>query len=128
MKRYTVALLAGVTMLSACAQQHPTAETHRASAQRQTPSEEAQWQQRAAQARAQAQQQQAQGKLASTDQQFLNEAARDGALEVKLGSLAMAQGTTPAVQQLGDRLMKDHTKANEELQKLVDQQGWRIPL
>lgn len=128
MTRMMMFLIALITVVPACArdQQGTTGGQH-AMGQRQSQSEDAQYQQRAAQARAQAQQLEAQGKIGATDQQFLNKAAQDGALEVQLASLAIAKGSTPAVQQLGERMMKDHTKANEELQKLVDRQGLRIP-
>lgn len=57
--------------------------------------------------------------VSKMDQQFLEQAARAGAAEVKLGSMAKEQATSPEVQQFGQRMVADHTEANQELMALA---------
>jgi putative membrane protein len=49
------------------------------------------------------------------DQAFVNEAARGGEMEVKLGQLAENNGSAAAVKEFGRRMVKDHTRLNAEL-------------
>jgi putative membrane protein len=58
-------------------------------------------------------------KVNDTDQQFLKQAARAGTAEVKLGTMAKEQTVSPEVQQFGQRMVTDHTKANQELMALA---------
>ena len=46
------------------------------------------------------------------DQAFVNDAARGGELEVKLGQLAKQNGSAAAVKEFGSRMVKDHTRLN----------------
>jgi len=62
-----------------------------------------------------------------TDQQFVNEAAIGGMAEVRLGQLAMDRGATDAVKSLGQRLMRDHQQANEQLKQIAARQGLQLP-
>jgi putative membrane protein len=55
------------------------------------------------------------GKISDMEQQFLEQAARAGTAEVKLGAMATERATSPEVQQFGQRMATDHTKANQEL-------------
>lgn len=68
-----------------------------------------------------------QGKLSSSDQKFLTEAARGGMKEVRLGEIARNQASGPAVKDFAERLVTDHTKANEELKSLASQNGFVLP-
>lgn len=52
------------------------------------------------------------------DQQFLSEAAMDGQAEVELGKLGSTKASNPAVKRFAQTLVKDHAKANQELQSL----------
>ena len=67
------------------------------------------------------------GQLSRKDYKFVREAAEGGMLEVRLGELAKQKGSTPAVQQFGDQMVKDHTKANDELKALAEKKGAGIP-
>jgi putative membrane protein len=58
-------------------------------------------------------------KVSDMDQQFLKQAAHAGTAEVKLGAMAKEQAASPEVQQFGQRMITDHTKANEELMALA---------
>jgi putative membrane protein len=58
-------------------------------------------------------------KASDMDQQFLKQAAHAGTAEVKLGAMAKEQAASPEVQQFGQRMITDHTKANEELMALA---------
>jgi putative membrane protein len=55
----------------------------------------------------------AEGKLAPTDTTFVRKAAEGGMAEVKLGQLAKEKGSNKAVKEFGDRMVKDHSKAND---------------
>src|SRR5215471_21264361 len=53
------------------------------------------------------------------DQQFLRHAAADGLAEVQLGQMAAQRATNPEIQRFGQRMVTDHTKANQELMALA---------
>lgn len=61
------------------------------------------------------------------DVKFVTDAADAGMLEVELGKLAQANGTLAEVKELGSMMVKDHTKANEELKTLAAQKNITIP-
>jgi|SRR5438552_9765162 len=67
------------------------------------------------------------GQLSRKDYKFAREAAQGNLLEVKLGELAKQKATSPTVQQFGDQMIKDHTKANEELKKIAAGKGATLP-
>jgi putative membrane protein len=50
-----------------------------------------------------------------TDQTFVHMVANGGVAEVKFGQLAAERAASPDVQQFGQRMVTDHTKANQEL-------------
>lgn len=54
----------------------------------------------------------------SGDQQFIAEAAQDGRSEVELGQLAASKASSPAVKKLAQKIVADHTKANQQLESL----------
>ena len=58
-------------------------------------------------------------KASDKDQQFLQHAASDGLAEVQLGQMAAERATNPEVQRFGQRMVTDHTKANQELMALA---------
>ena len=62
-----------------------------------------------------------------TDQQFVQEAALGGMAEVHLGKLAIDRGTNDAVKSLGQRLMRDHQQANEQLKQIAARQNLQLP-
>jgi putative membrane protein len=66
-------------------------------------------------------------KIAEDDANFLKEAAQGGMAEVELGKMAAVRGSSKQVKDFGERMQKDHTKANEELKKLASSKGVQIP-
>jgi len=62
------------------------------------------------------------------DTDFAVEAADGGLLEVQLGMLAQHNSLTPEVKQLGQMMVDDHTKANDELRNLATKKDISIPL
>ena len=65
--------------------------------------------------------------LSSSDKDFLMDAAMGGLVEVELGRLATQKGTSEAVKQFGQRMVDDHSKANEELTTLASGKGITLP-
>lgn len=61
--------------------------------------------------------------LSALDQQFIVEAAQGGLAEVALGQLATQRATNPTVRQFAQRMVADHTRANQELVRLAAQKG-----
>jgi putative membrane protein len=53
-----------------------------------------------------------------TDRNFVHRASNGGLAEVQLGQLAMERAASPEVKQFGQRMVTDHTKANQELATL----------
>jgi putative membrane protein len=62
------------------------------------------------------------------DAEFAVAAADGGMLEVQLGQLAQANGTSDDVKRLGRMMVDDHSKANEELQNLAKRKNITIPV
>ena len=58
---------------------------------------------------------------------FVHEAAIGGMTEVKLGNLAQQQASNAQVKQFGARMVKDHSKANDELKQLASSKGIDVP-
>src|SRR5262249_34979791 len=54
-----------------------------------------------------------------SDQQFVDEAAKGGLAEVKLGELAAERATDPEVKRFGQRMVEDHGAANKELTSIL---------
>ena len=69
---------------------------------------------------AQQQAQEPQTEQLSSDQRFLAEAAQDGRAEVELGQLAASKASNPAVKRLAEKVVADHTKANQQLESLPE--------
>src|ERR1051325_7780136 len=67
------------------------------------------------------------GKHDAATQSFLKEAAQGGMTEVTLGQLASEKAKDDAVKSFGQRMVKDHGKSNEELQKLAHTEGVTLP-
>jgi putative membrane protein len=61
------------------------------------------------------------------DTDFTVEIADASMLEVQLGQLAIANASSPDVKQLGQMMVDDHTKANEELKTLAQQKNITLP-
>jgi putative membrane protein len=67
------------------------------------------------------------GKLPAPDQKFVLKAAQGGMAEVKLGELAKQKAKSEDVKKFGERMVTDHSKANEELMGVARQKGITIP-
>src|SRR3954454_11483208 len=67
------------------------------------------------------------GKLSAGDTKFVHEAAAGGMAEVSLGKLAADKATNPDVKQFAQRMVDDHSKANDELKTLASQKGVTLP-
>jgi len=65
--------------------------------------------------------------LSKKDVKFINDAAEGGLMEVRMGELAQQKGQSPDVKSFGQRLVTDHTKANEELKQLASGKGVTVP-
>jgi len=55
----------------------------------------------------------------SKDGKFLTEAAKGGIMGVELGRLAVTNGQNDAVKKFGQRMIDDHSKANDEARQLM---------
>jgi putative membrane protein len=67
------------------------------------------------------------GQLDSKDYKFATEAVRGSTEEITLGQLAAQKASSTAVQQFAQRMVQDHTKANQQLTQIVSQKGATLP-
>jgi len=58
-----------------------------------------------------------------SDKEFVMRAAQGGMTEVELGKVASEKGGTSEVKDFGNRMVKDHTQANDELKGLAEKKG-----
>jgi putative membrane protein len=65
--------------------------------------------------------------LGSADRKFAMDAAMDGMTEVQLGRIATQQGMSDGVKQFGQRMVDDHTKANNDLMQWASTNGMTLP-
>ena len=61
------------------------------------------------------------------DQAFMMKAAQGGMAEVQLGNLAKDHAESQAVKDFGQRMVNDHTKADDELKSLASQKNCTLP-
>ena len=64
---------------------------------------------------------------ASSDAYFVKKAASGGMAEVELGQLAVKNGSSEQVKQFGQRMIDDHTKANDQLKQIASQEHVKLP-
>ena len=67
------------------------------------------------------------GYLGDQEQAFMKEAAQGGLAEVQIGRLAAQKGQSQEVRQFGQKLVQDHSKANQELKLLAAQKSVTLP-
>jgi putative membrane protein len=65
--------------------------------------------------------------LSASDKTFMNKAAQGGMAEVELGQLATEKGQSDDVKKFGQRMVDDHSKANDQLKSLASQKGVTLP-
>ena len=61
-------------------------------------------------------------KLSMNDKKFLRKAYRGGMEEVENGKMAKEKAKNDATKDVADRMITDHTKANEELMKIAEEE------
>jgi putative membrane protein len=61
------------------------------------------------------------------DTHFMRKAAEGNTAEVELGKLAEEKASNQQVKQFGEQMVNDHSKANEELQKIAESKGVNLP-
>ncbi len=61
------------------------------------------------------------------DKKFAKEAALGGMTEVELGKLATEKGASDGVKQFGQKMVDDHTKANDQLKEVASKDKLEIP-
>jgi putative membrane protein len=69
----------------------------------------------------------AQAKVSATAQKFVKEAAQGSMAEVELGNLAKDKASKDEVKQFAERMVQDHSKANEELKSIAQQKNIALP-
>lgn len=63
----------------------------------------------------------------SKDARFMRDAAADGLAEVQLGRLALEKASSAQVKELAQRIVDDHTKANDQLMTLAQRKQVTLP-
>ena len=66
-------------------------------------------------------------KLSAGDTKFVKEAASGGMEEVELGQLAVSKASDPDVKSFGQKMVDDHSKANDQLKQIASQKGVTLP-
>jgi len=61
------------------------------------------------------------------DSDFIMKAAQGGIAEVDMGNMASSKATNADVKKFGDRMVTDHSKANDELKQLAATKGVTLP-
>ena len=62
-------------------------------------------------------------KLSSADKAFIKDAAKGGMMEVAMGRAAEKNATNSEVKNFGARMVKDHSKANEDLKAIAKEEN-----
>lgn len=65
--------------------------------------------------------------MSNADQEFMKKAAQGGMAEVELGQLATEKAASPGVKQFGQRMVDDHSKANDQLKAVAGQTKVTLP-
>lgn len=65
--------------------------------------------------------------MSSADTAFAMKAAQGGMAEVKLGQLAVEKATNPDVKAFAQRMVDDHTKANDNLKSVAAAENMTLP-
>lgn len=65
--------------------------------------------------------------LSPDDKEFVSKAGMGGLAEVQMGNLALSKASSADVKAFGQRMVTDHSKANEELSQLATAKGVALP-
>jgi len=65
--------------------------------------------------------------LSATDRTFAQKAAAGGLAEVSLGQLAQQNASSQQVKEFGQRMVTDHSQANQELQQIAQSENLTLP-
>ncbi len=65
--------------------------------------------------------------LDHADKSFMEKAAEGGMAEVEQGKLAQQKAQAPEVKQFADRMVRDHTKANDQLKQIASSKQVQLP-
>ena len=65
--------------------------------------------------------------LSSADKAFIKDAAKGGMMEVAMGRVAEKNGSDSEVKNFGARMVKDHSKANEDLKAIAKEENVEWP-
>ncbi len=65
--------------------------------------------------------------LSVADKKFVREAAQGGMAEVEFGKLAVQNASSDDVKKFGQRMIDDHTKANDKLKEVASKEGITLP-
>ena len=65
--------------------------------------------------------------LSAQDRTFMEDAAKGGMHEIQMGHLGIERGQSQAVKGFSQRLINDHSMANQELAELAKQKGVSLP-
>ncbi len=65
--------------------------------------------------------------VVASDREFIMKAAQGGQMEVMMAEMAVSKATNAEVKQFAQRLLDDHSKANEELKTLASNKGLTLP-
>lgn len=65
--------------------------------------------------------------LSPADKRFVKAAAQGGMAEVELGRLAVEKAASDDVKKFGQRMIDDHSRANDQLKQVAAQQGITLP-
>lgn len=61
------------------------------------------------------------------DKKFLKDAAIGGMVKVELGKLAVQKASSDAVKQFAQKMVDDHTRANEEVKQIASKANISLP-
>jgi putative membrane protein len=65
--------------------------------------------------------------VGTTERKFVDAAATGGLLEVEAGRVVQQRGSSPAVRDLAERLVRDHETANQELKQIAQSKSLQVP-
>jgi putative membrane protein len=66
-------------------------------------------------------------KISAADESFMKKAAQGSMAEVELGQLAQQRATNPDVKKFSQRMIDDHTKANNDLKQVASADNVTLP-